>query len=239
MSEIQRNWWAVPGFRPATPNVYKQGDELWAPVEAVVYHFTGPGTESRILRWLEMTRAEIRAAYRKQGIKETPPPPASAHFVVGRALEDGRVPVWQLASLEQRTWHAGARSARLQIRGQEWAGRRVNACTIGIEIMNAGPVAKDRYQEFRDSRGHLWEGPAVCAGDTRWGAHRYWEPYSPPQIAALAELTERLALRFPKLALDPEARLVGHDDVDPGRKIDPGPCFPWRTIRDSARRIAP
>jgi AmpD protein len=45
------------------------------------------------------------------------------------------------------------------------------------------------------------------------------------QYAALAELCQRLARRYPI------AQVVGHEHVSPGRKLDPGPGFDWDGLR--------
>jgi N-acetylmuramoyl-L-alanine amidase len=47
-----------------------------------------------------------------------------------------------------------------------------------------------------------------------------------PQMDALIELLHGLMLRW---GVPPE-RVVGHSDVAPGRKIDPGPGFDWRRL---------
>ena len=49
-------------------------------------------------------------------------------------------------------------------------------------------------------------------------------PYRDAQYAVLAELTEQLLERYPALN---RKRIVGHSDIAPGRKTDPGPSFDW------------
>jgi AmpD protein len=55
--------------------------------------------------------------------------------------------------------------------------------------------------------------------------------YSAEQYAALAEAVAALCEAYPRLSPD---RLVGHSDISPGRKTDPGPGFDWAHAR---RRI--
>ena len=53
-------------------------------------------------------------------------------------------------------------------------------------------------------------------------------PYTEPQYVALAELVEALLAAYAGLAAD---RLVGHSDIAPGRKSDPGVSFDWSRLR--------
>jgi len=52
--------------------------------------------------------------------------------------------------------------------------------------------------------------------------------YEPIQYRALAELIIALCAAYPSLSTD---RVVGHSDVAPGRKTDPGPAFDWPRLR--------
>jgi AmpD protein len=53
-------------------------------------------------------------------------------------------------------------------------------------------------------------------------------PYTPSQYASLVALAHALMRAFP--AITP-ARIVGHSDIAPGRKTDPGPAFDWPRFR--------
>lgn len=55
-------------------------------------------------------------------------------------------------------------------------------------------------------------------------------PYAGAQYTMLARLLKALARRYPI------ADVVGHSDIAPGRKTDPGPSFDWERLR---RLMAP
>lgn len=78
------------------------------------------------------------------------------------------------------------------------------------------------------------------AGAGRWGAvtdvnsrsigieldNRGSHPFSAPQMSALEDLLAGLVSRW---QIAPE-RVIGHSDMAPDRKFDPGPAFDWRRL---------
>ena len=72
-----------------------------------------------------------------------------------------------------------------------------------------------------------WRGRARCndysIGIELEGADDH--PFADVQYAQLARLTRALQIAYPRL------EIVGHSDIAPARKTDPGPCFDWPRFR--------
>jgi AmpD protein len=50
------------------------------------------------------------------------------------------------------------------------------------------------------------------------------EVFTPRQYDRLGSVSRALMQSYPAITAD---RIVGHSDIAPGRKTDPGPCFDW------------
>ncbi|MBF0142118.1 MAG: 1,6-anhydro-N-acetylmuramyl-L-alanine amidase AmpD [Magnetococcales bacterium] len=80
-----------------------------------------------------------------------------------------------------------------------------------------------------------WEGRERC-NDFSVGVELEGDaktPFTGLQYEALTTLVAVLSRRLAGLCPD---RIVGHQDVAPGRKWDPGPCFDWSHFRGLLRR---
>ena len=53
-------------------------------------------------------------------------------------------------------------------------------------------------------------------------------PYDPRQYEQLAIIVPLLMRAYPAITTD---RIVGHADIAPGRKTDPGPVFDWKYLK--------
>ncbi len=62
-----------------------------------------------------------------------------------------------------------------------------------------------------------------------------YEPFPEEQIAALIDLAGGILSRHPI----PAHRVVGHSDVAPARKMDPGERFPWKQLAEFGIGIWP
>lgn len=84
-----------------------------------------------------------------------------------------------------------------------WAGRtNINDSSIGVEIVN---LASEK------------DGKLV------------FPPFNPTQIDAVKELAHNVMQRYPDIS---PVHVLGHSDVAPGRKKDPGAAFPWKLLFD-------
>ncbi len=138
---------------------------------------------------------------------------ASAHVVVGR---DGGVV--QLAPFNRVTWHAG-KSA--------WEGLTgLNSHSIGIELDNAGRVMARGDGKWVNGLGVVVPNDQVVEGRHKNdGQLAHWHLFSPEQIEAARSIGATLVEHYGLVDV------IGHDDVSPGRKHDPGPAFPMETFR--------
>ena len=60
-------------------------------------------------------------------------------------------------------------------------------------------------------------------------------PFPEPQIAAIIDLSRDILSRHPI----PPHRIVGHSDVAPDRKMDPGELFPWQRLAEHGIGLYP
>lgn len=139
---------------------------------------------------------------------------ASAHLVIGR---DGSIT--QLVPFNKKAWHAGT---------SRWEGfSGLNSHSIGIEMDNAGILTR------QGSKWKAWFGGDYGDDDVLEATHknetrsRGWHTYTEPQIESALKVGQLLVKHY-KLK-----DVVGHDDIAPGRKQDPGPAFPMESFRAS------
>jgi len=113
------------------------------------------------------------------------------------------------------------------------AGLRVSAHAL---IRRDGEVVQ--YVQFHRRAWHAgesqWQGRERC-NDFSIGIELEGtdaSAYESVQYSALARLAARLCRAYPSLSPD---RLVGHSDLAPGRKSDPGIAFDWPLLRGLVR----
>lgn len=137
--------------------------------------------------------------------------PVSSHYLVPAPLDptytEEELRVYQLVDEDQRAWHAGASYWKEQT--------KLNNVSIGIEIVNetwchrAEGMAKDEAAD--------WPSETIC----------FFPDYPETQLAVVIDLVKGILERHPGIK---PTHVVGHSDIAPQRKIDPGPRFPWERL---------
>lgn len=137
---------------------------------------------------------------------------ASAHLVIGR---DGCIT--QLVPFNKVAWHAGASS---------WEGLQgLNKYSIGIELDNAGRLTQQGGQ------WKAWFGGTLQECDVVQAVHKHeskvcgWHAYTPEQIDSALHVAGLLMEQYGLIDV------IGHEDIAPHRKCDPGPAFPMSNFR--------
>ena len=137
---------------------------------------------------------------------------ASAHVVIGR---DGAV--CQMVPFNVVAWHAGIST---------WNGiQGLNRCSIGIELDNPGRLT--------EVEGELqaWFGRRYPTNEAVHVRHKnetepaWWPIYPEAQLSALRAVASALVSSY-RLS-----DILGHEDIAPGRKSDPGPAFPMASFK--------
>jgi N-acetylmuramoyl-L-alanine amidase len=138
---------------------------------------------------------------------------ASAHLVIGR---DGKI--IQLVPFNVIAHHAGPSS---------YKGRKgFNKYSIGIEIDNAGKLTK-MGKVFSS-----WFGKTYPENQVLEAVHRnesvpsFWHTYTEKQITLTEEICKLLIEKY-NISV-----ILGHEEISPVRKIDPGPAFPLDKLRE-------
>lgn len=131
----------------------------------------------------------------------------SAHLVVSRDLR-----IFQLIPFDRVAWHAGK---------SKWKEREsLNRYSIGIEIDNAGKL------DCIEGRYLSWFGKEYAESEVISAKHQnsekieFWHKYENQQLERVADICKLLIKEYGV------TEILGHDEIAPERKIDPGPAFP-------------
>ena len=125
----------------------------------------------------------------------------SSHYLI---LDNDDDRIYNLVPESERAWHAG---------DSNFAGRTIlNDTSIGIEIVNDG-IQPQYRGALRDSA-------------LEYHPYDHYVEYEALQIDKLAQLVQDITQRY---GIAPK-NIVGHSDIAPTRKIDPGAKFPWQRL---------
>ncbi len=137
---------------------------------------------------------------------------ASAHIVIGR---DGKI--IQLIDFNKKAWHAGQ---------SKWGSiNSFNDNSIGIELDNPGRLTKVDNKYFSWFKKEYSKDNVVEATHKHENSPSYWYEYTEKQIESCLKLCTLLMSKYNI------QDILGHDDIAPFRKNDPGPLFPMENFR--------
>jgi len=143
----------------------------------------------------------------------------SSHYLVPEPNDatytDDKLKVFQLVPESQRAWHAGH---------SYWAGKTgLNDQSLGIEIVYESHCAQQDTTINADgeissaSPEEIEQPKALC----------FFPDFAESQIDVLLGLLQDIKKRHPQIE---PTNIVGHSDIAPSRKVDPGPRFPWQRL---------
>lgn len=137
--------------------------------------------------------------------------PVSSHYLVPEpgdpSYSKKDLKLYSLVDEESRAWHAGL---------SYWAGKTaLNDMSIGIELVNQTYCRKS--EEVIPPENTDQEPAKIC----------FYPDFAESQLDILTDLLEGILERHTEV--DP-THIVGHSDIAPQRKIDPGPRFPWQRL---------
>lgn len=141
---------------------------------------------------------------------------ASAHLVISRSGH-----ITQLAPFNIITWHAGK---------SRWNGLEgMNKYSIGIELVNAGRLSKVGEKCICPvDRSAIPPDQVVTATHKNESEPALWQEYSQEQLDISQEIAALLVKTYQLVDI------LGHEDIAPIRKSDPGPAFPMKSFRARA-----
>ena len=135
--------------------------------------------------------------------------PVSSHYLVPEPDDPSygktRLRTYKLVDEDSRAWHAGV---------SYWGGKSgLNDQSIGIELVNTSWChASEGYENPETGKPERF-----C----------FYPDFPDGQIALLVDLLEEILERHPDVK---PTHIIGHSDIAPGRKVDPGPRFPWQRL---------
>ena len=125
----------------------------------------------------------------------------SSHYLVTQEIYD---PVYSLVPDTKRAWHAGT---------SYFDGyKNLNDNSIGIEISNLGYSSASKQKINNLKEGII--------------DNNMFYPYNDAQVFKIGMLLKELTTKY---KINPKY-ILGHSDIAPNRKFDPGPKFPWKYL---------
>jgi N-acetylmuramoyl-L-alanine amidase len=176
---------------PYLPHDKLAGRRDIADIDWMVYHFTS-GRDN-----LLGTCMDLKSAAKQ----------ADVHLVLSSSGK-----LVQMSPLNKVCWHVGAHPP---YQGQSY----LNNSSVGLEVMNPGPLDPLGLGKYRAWFGQIFDGPTNSIVESKhknYGNKVFgWIPFSEAQLQITAALAALICVTY-------KADLVGHDDIR-ADKYDPGP----------------
>ncbi len=133
----------------------------------------------------------------------------SSHYLIPENGDDtysDQIKIFQLVDEENRAWHAGI---------SQWEERtNINDQSIGIELVNQAECS------IRQGPQYDYTNNYICL----------FSDFDKDQIDQLILLLKDILSRHEEIK---PTYIVGHSDISPDRKFDPGPKFPWKKLYEN------
>lgn len=166
-------------------------------------------------RWLVMHYTAGGSAQESIGWLANKQAKASAHVVIAR---DGSIT--QMVDFNRRAWHAGE---------SRWKGvDGLNSHSIGIELDGFGFLGSAGPGRWKFRNISVPDADVIVATHKFGSPTGGWPRYPQKQMEVALELAKLLVKTY---RLED---VIGHDDISPGRKQDPGPAFDMAAFRAAA-----
>ena len=133
----------------------------------------------------------------------------SSHYLIPEDGDDtysDQIKIFQLVDEENRAWHAGI---------SKWEERtNINDQSIGIELVNQAECSVRQGSQYDYTNNY------ICL----------FSEFDSDQIDQLILLLKDILSRHDEIK---PTYIVGHSDISPDRKFDPGPKFPWKKLYEN------
>ena len=133
----------------------------------------------------------------------------SSHYLIPEGGDDtysDQIKIFQLVDEENRAWHAGI---------SKWEQRtNINDQSIGIELVNQAECSVRQGSQYDYTNNY------ICL----------FSEFDSDQIDQLILLLKDILSRHDEIK---PTYIVGHSDISPDRKFDPGPKFPWKKLYEN------
>lgn len=145
----------------------------------------------------------------------------SSHYLIpendDNSYTDSNLKTFQLVDESKRAWHAGR---------SFWQGQNnLNDQSIGIELVYQSNCHKEKLtSDTQAVAANRFDGLNIEAKSDRIC---FYPDFDPEQIEQLILLVKDIIKRNPEITPD---RIIGHADITPDRRVDPGPKFPWHQL---------